>query len=39
MPEIFEENCKLKLVEYGKGETVSDIVSDLRDGLMNLLGK
>ena len=39
MPEIFEENSKLRIVEYGKSETVSEIMSDVRDGIMNLLTK
>lgn len=39
MPKIFEENCKLKIVEYGKPESVSDIVLEMKDGILNLISK
>ena len=39
MPEIFEEDCKLKIVEYGKTESLSDVLCDMKDGLMSLIGK
>lgn len=39
MPEIFEENCKLKIVEYGKSESVSEIMADMKDGILSLISK
>ena len=39
MPEIFEENCKFKIVEYGKQESVLDIMSDMKDGILSLISK
>ena len=37
MPEIFEENRKLKLIEYGNSESVMDIVRDCKDSLLRLI--
>jgi len=37
MPEIFEENCKLKVIEYGNPESVMDIVRDAKESLLKLI--
>lgn len=39
MPEIFEDNHKLKLIEYGSSETMMDIVKDAKEGLLKLIAK
>jgi len=39
MPEVFEEDCKLKVIEYGNNETVMDIVQDAKESIMNLIKK
>ena len=39
MPEIFEQNNKLKIIEYGNEESVADIFSDMKEGFLNLFGK
>jgi len=37
MPEIFDENSKLKIIEYGHNESMADIVRDVKESLMKLL--
>lgn len=39
MPEIFEADCKLKIIEYGSSESVLDIVRDAKEGIMKLIAK
>jgi len=39
MPEIFEQNHKLKIIEYGNEESVADIFSDMKDGFLSLFSK
>jgi len=37
MPEIFEENCELKVIEYGKAESVSDMLKNAKDNIMTMI--
>jgi len=37
MPEIFQENRKLKLIEYGHSESIMDIVRDAKENLLKLI--
>ena len=37
MPEIFQENHKLKLIEYGSSQSVKDIVLDAKESLLKLI--
>lgn len=37
MPEIFEENHKIKIIEYGNSESVMDILQDAKDSLLKML--
>lgn len=39
MPEVFEDDCKLKIIEYGNSESVSDIIDDVKDGILSLLSR
>jgi hypothetical protein len=39
MPKVFEDSCELKVIEYGNSESFSDIVSDVKTGLLKLLSR
>lgn len=37
MPKVFEENSKLKIIEYGSSENMMDIMKDAKDSLMRFI--
>ncbi len=39
MPEIFSKDSKLKIIEYGSDESMSDILNDMKDGVLSLFSK
>lgn len=39
MPEIFQDNNKLKIIEYGNNESMMDIVKDATDSIFKLIRK
>lgn len=39
MPEVFEENCKFRIIEYGNSESMTEIMRDVKNGLLKLIAK
>jgi len=37
MPEVFQKDCELKVIEYGSTESLSDIMSDVKDTLSTMI--
>jgi len=37
MPKIFEENSRLKIIEYGNSESMIDIMREARDSLLKMI--
>lgn len=35
MPEIFQKNCKLKVIEYGAAENPGEFLEDIKTALYN----
>ncbi len=39
MPQIFEKNCKLKVIEYGAAESASEIFDEIKSAIVSYIKK